>query len=553
METPADAPASPSGRAPGPARRSHATGPPPRPWRLWEAYLLVFGSSLCTLVLELVAGRLLAPIIGVSLFTWTGVIGVVLAGVAAGSYLGGLTARRSASPMAIAGVLATAAVVTWATALIVRLVALDALFRGFTPLGRIVALVGAFFFVPSALLGMVSPLVAQITLQQRAEAGAVVGRLGAVSAAGSIVGTFLTGFVLVPTFGTRTILLAVSIVLLALALSTVAGRVPRGGGRHWVGLTLAALLAGGGTGIALGRDRNACLRETAYSCSRIERSAVGPVEFGTLTHDRVVQGATAPDAPRLLVSPYAQAFGDVAVYQSQQYQASSPALAGRPLRVLFVGGGSFTLPRYLEAVDPGSELEVLEIDPGVTATARERLGLRTVEEGGRIRVTHGDARLSLRRLPDAAYDLAYGDAFNDLAVPWHLTTAEFGREVRRVLRPEGLYATNVIDTWPSGLFLASFVRTLQEVFPSVDVLRVQDWSERGLSNWVVVASRAPVDAERLGRLTRPGVPGDEPGRARPLGADQIRRWLAGVTPAPLVLTDDYAPVDRFLADRLLAP
>src|SRR6266511_2704673 len=80
-----------------------------RPWREWESYLLVFGASVGTLVLEIVAGRLLAPAIGVSLYTWTTVIGVVLAGVAVGNYAGGRVARHSASSATLAGVLLAAA------------------------------------------------------------------------------------------------------------------------------------------------------------------------------------------------------------------------------------------------------------------------------------------------------------------------------------------------------------------------------------------------------------------------------------------------------------
>ena len=237
-----------------------------RRWRDWEAYALVFGSSLCTLVLELVAGRLLAPTIGVSLFTWTSVIGVVLAGVAVGNYLGGRVARRSASPRVLAGVLIASSLVTWGDALLVHAMDLDALFSSLTPLTRIITLVSALFFLPSALLGAVTPLVVQLTLHDRAEAGAVVGRLGAISTAGSIAGTFLTGFWLIPTFGTRAILGGVPAALLTLAVLALWGRAsaPKAGEATFLVTMLA--LAAAVTGFAYAQDRNACLRETAYYC-----------------------------------------------------------------------------------------------------------------------------------------------------------------------------------------------------------------------------------------------------------------------------------------------
>ena len=76
--------------------------PAPPALTAWLAYLLVFAASFCTLVLEIVAGRVLAPAIGVSLYTWTTVIGVVLAGVAVGNYVGGVAAGRAASARTLA-------------------------------------------------------------------------------------------------------------------------------------------------------------------------------------------------------------------------------------------------------------------------------------------------------------------------------------------------------------------------------------------------------------------------------------------------------------------
>src|SRR5688572_19721286 len=109
-----------------------------RTWRSWESYGLVFGASLCTLVLEIVAGRVLAPAIGVSLYTWTTVIGVVLAGVAVGNYAGGAVARRAASALALAGVLLAAALAAWATAAVVRSIDLPGALADLEPIARIV-------------------------------------------------------------------------------------------------------------------------------------------------------------------------------------------------------------------------------------------------------------------------------------------------------------------------------------------------------------------------------------------------------------------------------
>ena len=205
------------------------------PLGAWRAYALVFAASASTLVLEIVGGRALAPAVGVSLYTWTTIIGVVLSGVALGSWLGGALARRVAS----APVLATLMVGAAASVALVPVAAgsLDtATLAGAGPLVRAVALFGAFFLLPSALLGAITPLVAQLVVGDPQQAGAVVGRLGAVAAAGSIAGTFLAGFVLVPAFGTRAILFGVAACLVGLAaLTGAAGRARRSGGAMTAG------------------------------------------------------------------------------------------------------------------------------------------------------------------------------------------------------------------------------------------------------------------------------------------------------------------------------
>jgi spermidine synthase len=545
----------------------------------WEAYLLVFSASLCTLVLEIVAGRVLAPTIGVSLYTWTSVIGVVLAGAALGSWAGGAAARRNASAAALAGVLLAAGVTALLAAIVSRLVPLNAILPSLPPLARVLTLVAGFFFVPCALLGAVTPLVAQLVLRDRAHAGSVVGRLGAAGATGSIAGTFLAGFALIPAFGSRTILLSVAATLALLAIF-VLWLDRRSGGRSVsevqarlrlpVLVVAAATLAASG-GLTRSPDVNWCTRETAYYCTRLGFGSVGPVEYVQVMHDRAVQGYTSPSQPRLLVAAYTQVLAEVAMYQAERGPPATPAppaaaassmaesvlgAAGLqspntrfPLNTLFIGGGSYTLPLYLADVLPGSELRVFEIDPAVTDTAARRLGLGPHLESGAVRVTHGDARLAIARLPESQFDLVVGDAFSDLSVPWHLSTAEFARDVRRVLREDGVYATNVIDRWPNGAFLASFVRTVGHVFPHVALMRVQDWDEDRSMNWVVIGANQPLDQQRLAAVRRPAPEGDAPARGRVLPAAELEQWLAG-TPAP-ALTDDYAPADALLAPMYL--
>ena len=329
----------------------------------WRAFVIVAGSSFSTLVLELVMGRVLAPAIGVSLYTWTAVIGVVLGGIALGNDIGGRLARRLNPGLILEWALLGSAVWTLAIAGIAQVFSIDDLAMGLPPLVRLMVLVTACGFLPCILLGTTGPLVTHQLMATRDlnDAGPVVGRLNAVGTAGSIVGAFGTGFVFVPLFGTRTTLalVAVTLTMLGLASNPSSGRRSVRTGitvglwavAAWVvvsaSFTHAIEVDAASRRLSGGRDRMAsspCLVESAYSCIRIDWSSVGQDDFGTMRLDRAIQGRTAPDAPRLLLSPISQALGDMIVsagITSAGWADADPT--PRPLHALFIGGGSYTL------------------------------------------------------------------------------------------------------------------------------------------------------------------------------------------------------------------
>ena len=216
--------------------------------------------------------------------------------------------------------------------------------------------------------------------------------------------------------------------------------------------------------------------------------------------------------------------------------SSTPwAQPGSPIDALHLGGGGFTMPRYIEATRPGSRSLVLELDPEVLATARDELGLVT---GDDLVVRTGDARIGITEAATDGYDLVVGDAFGGLAVPWHLTTRELVAEVARVLRPEGVYILNVID-YPPLRFARAELATLRDVFPHVAVLGPPTLATRRTGgNVILVASDAPlpVDGILVADELRGGgnVLVDDP--------DDLSDWIGDAQ----VLTDDFAPVDQLL-------
>jgi hypothetical protein len=179
------------------------------------ASMVAFTASFCILVIELVAGRIMAPHVGVSLYSWTSIIGVVLAGISLGAYAGGVLADRFPHRRTMGWLLLAAGLAAFTIAPLTDLAGGSGLLEGVTTLMvRILVLTAIVFFVPSLLLGMVSPVVIKLAVKDLEKTGHVVGKISAFSTLGSILGTFATGFYLIEAMGTRAILYSVGMILM---------------------------------------------------------------------------------------------------------------------------------------------------------------------------------------------------------------------------------------------------------------------------------------------------------------------------------------------------
>ena len=477
------------------------------------AAALVFGASASVLVVEVVALRLLAPYLGLTLETSTMVIGVALAAIALGSWAGGRAADQVAPRRVLAPLLAVSGVAVAVTPFALRAAA------GVGGGGLLVFLASLAIIVPGTLLAAVTPMVTKLRLTSLAATGTVVGQLSGIGTAGAIVGTVVTGFVLISRVPVSGIMVGLGLLLVvAAALLEVTGRV-------WPRAVLPGLLVllGGG---AVAATPGGCDAETTYHCAVVQTDperASGRV----LLLDGAPHSYVDLDDPTYLAYPYARAV--VAAIE-----AELPGTA--PLRAYHLGGGGLTVPRYLDRVRPGTASLVSEIDPGVLRIDREQLRLRT---GDGIEVRVEDGRLGLQRLPDASRDLVVGDAFGGVSVPWHLTTAEAVGEIDRVLTEDGVYVVNLLDHGPLA-FARAEAATLAATFDHVALATENDTLTGGPQaggNLVLVASDAPLDVTAVqqglaARGTDWGV----------LSGPQLRTW----TGPAAVLTDDYAPVDQLL-------
>lgn len=479
------------------------------------AWSLVFFTSAAVLVLEILAGRMMAPYVGVTLESFTGIIGTVLAGISVGNWLGGRAADRYPPERILPPILVVGGLLAILTSPIVSTAGPAASTR---PLD-IVTLATLAFFAPAAVLSAVTPTVATIRLHSLTETGSVVGRLSAIATAGAIFGTFVTGFVLVAAWPSRTITIIIGVALIGAGLAMAFAK-----GTATAALLLVTVVAIIGAGTAAIAVPGRCEHETAYYCVNVDIDPNRPtgriLRLDTLRHSYVDL-----DDPTYLEFRYARLFA--AVLDSQTPSG--------PLRALSIGGGGFTFPRYLMATHSGTANTVLELDPALVDIARDELGL----DPSIMDIRTGDARITLQDTPAGYFDVVIGDAFGGPAVPWHLTTREFVTAIAAGLRPGGFYLLNLIDYPPLG-FARAEAATLAAAFDHVAVIAPPGYIA-GITggNFVLVASDSTLDFEALRTAL------DRRARtATVVTGESLARFIGGA----VVLRDDFAPVDQLITD-----
>ncbi len=526
---------------------SPATGGHPR-GIVFAACTTAFLASGCVMVVELLAGRLIAPFLGASLYTWTSVIGVVLGGLALGNYVGGRLADRFPTTRALAACLVAAS----ASCILVALLnhwsgEWPALWLVSMP-QRIAAHVTLTFGPAAAILGTIGPLVAKMALDAGQRVGRTVGSVYAWGSLGSIVGTFACGFFLIAALGAYTVLYAVAAVLAAMAVAY--------GLKSWLPyvwcVALAAILylavtPGGwtqsvaeeaglrdeqGPGILFDRD-------SQYAHVRVTEASDRP-GMRVMLLDKLIHSQFNVKRPNELAYGYERVYAaitDVAVGSRDD------------INVLILGGGGFTHPRYLMRRRPGSHVRVVEIDPIVTQAAKEAFGL---PENPPFEIIHLDARQVLvdlvnrkragERVP--AFDLVFLDAVNDYNVPFHLTTVECQELVKEILSPDGVYVVDLIDIFSAGEFLAAMLRTLEQSFKYTTCFRADDaggqFDPQSRNTFVIAASDRDLQLDKMA-----GSPLVEEVRRLRLPDEMLADLRARTKPQ--VLIDDHAPVENLLA------
>ena len=478
---------------------------------------LVFGAGIGALATEITASRLLAPYFGSSTIVWANLIGIVLAALALGYWLGGRIADRRPEP-ALLGYIVLAAAVCVAAIPFVAKPFLDLTVEGLDEASA-GAVIGSFFAVlllcapPVVLLGMVSPFAIRLSVASIATAGTVAGRLYALSTAGSLLGTFLPALVLIPAVGTQRTFLVTAALLAGSACFLL-------GARYLVVAAALAVLAVVPPG-AVKAQAGLLHEETSY----YQYIQVVEEEDGRrllhLNEGVAVHSVWRPDS--VLTGGVWDAF------------LALPPLLGRDLeRVAILGNAAGTTARALGVYYPAAAVDGVELDPAVSRVGRRYFGLNEIPQ---LEVHDADARPFLRTT-DQRYDLIVVDAYHQPYVPFYLATREFFALVRQHLAPGGIVALNVAAVPDDKRLVQAVGTTLAAEFP-----QVLEWPALRF-NTILLGLTEPLAPGELERRLSSGPPALAPLRellardARPLEASG-RAW-----------TDDRAPVE-WVTDRMI--
>lgn len=419
--------------------------------RLGRLEAVAFMTGFSLMAYELAAARLLAPWIGSSMYVWTSVIGVIVAALSIGYWMGGklADARHHASDVAWMTLAAALGVV------LSRLMGntiMDFIVTNFVDPRAQGLWAAILLFAPASfVLGAISPYLAKLNIRSLQTAGRSVASLGALNSVGGIVGTFVTGFYLFGYVGATETLVLVALLLIAASWLLVP--------REQLGWRLAATL--GLMLLAIAPPFNGLGGTDIDTPSAHYRVIEGLYEQrqvrGLVTGPSGVQSAVFMDGSNDLVFWYTREMARLALEQ-------------QPERVLMLGGGAFTLPQYLAHALPDAQIDVVEIDPELEPISEQYFGYSQPDN---VRLYFDDARSYLNKT-DKQYDLVLVDVYGDVEAPFTMMTEQYGRAIAAAVEPDGMLVANIIAGLHEG--------PCRELFAVFDAVYRQAFSYAQYSN-----------------------------------------------------------------------
>jgi len=431
--------------------------------------VIAFGSGAVVMSMELIVSRILTPVFGSSTYTWGSLIGLVLTGLALGYFLGGKISDKDPKFRKICSIIFSAGLY------IIFVPFIAPVILGFTlndlPQNQFSSLFATFvlLFFPTTLLGFVSPYVIKLGTVSLHQVGNVSGTLYSIATIGSIFGTFLTIFVLIPTIDVRTILFGLGITLMIISLLGLK-KLPK-----ILTIAIIIILFTPSSSIVTGLmpHMGTVLIETETQYSHLD--VVNSDNERTLYLNGMRHSQMDKDNPNDLILTYTKYFHLGKLFNSQLD------------KILFVGGGGFSGPKNFLENYPDALIDVVEIDPGVIDIAKTYFSLK---DNPRLQIFNEDARTFLVN-SDYKYDLIILDAYATDYVPFHLLTQEYFQILKEHLEPDGIVISNIIGSieGDTSNLPSSVYKTMENSFSTVYVFTTAENSLNIVQNLIFVATQ----------------------------------------------------------------
>jgi spermidine synthase len=440
--------------------------------------VLVFVAGMASMSLEFAASRILIPVFGSSIYTWGSLIGVILTGLSLGYHIGGKLADKNPSFLKLCLVIFSAGLYI----IFIPFIAptLTTSFIQFLSDSQYASLFAVFtlLILPTFLLGIVSPYAIKLATKRLAELGNVSGNLYSLSTIGSIVGTFLTVFVLIPTFEINHIIYGLGVTLMGFSSLFGLARFPKVLAVFVVVLLLffPSISLSPANTVMVHTGTLVYEKETLYS----HLDVIDNGNIRTLYLDGNIHSQMYKDKPEELVNTYTKYFHLGFLFNPDVKD------------ILFVGGGGFSGPKNFLSMYSDVSIDVVEIDPDVISAARNYFNLPVDNAAGsRLMIYNDDARNFLSKT-EKKYDLIILDAFSKNYVPFHLMTLEYFQLLDKRLSSDGVIISNSIGSMAGDRsnIVRAVYKTISQVFPSVYVFPTEH-NSGNLQNIMLAAMKTP--------------------------------------------------------------
>ena len=439
----------------------------------YKMKITVFLCGALGMVLELVAARILSPYVGSSNLIWTTIIGIMLTSMSIGYWLGGKIADKRPDKNILAlflliGAFFTSIIPILETILVKPLseISTELIFTA-------IICSSVVFGIPSFILAMVSPFAVKLEDKKHDEIGKTSGKISSLSTIGSIVGTFVAGFLLIPNLGVRILILLVTIILFILSFIMFDKR----NVKYGIAMIICLLMLIGLNyyGKIIFEQRNPDIIkdvDSEYSRIWIRNLQLGDSEYKIMQVD---QGAES------YINSETNEMGAAYLYYYDLFDYYNKDAKS----TLMIGGAAYTYPTYYLNKYQDKTIDVVEVDEKMTELAKSEFGLDN--KNPRIKIYHQDGRSFLNNVNEK-YDAIFIDAFKGLNAPFELTTYEALQKAKSALNDNGIVITNIISSLEGkdSKFIKYEYSTYKEVFSEVKVFKVKDTKNDDSQNLILI-------------------------------------------------------------------